>query len=205
LGGDAISAVGGVDILDERDLVACCSSLAGDDRGVGEEVFPDLRSVSIARTTEKTFLTYAEPLSTILSLNLLTVAHPVSVPSPERSRVVNTNSIETLDFKAGALQAADVEAERCRCIGTREDVLAHEETPNEILVLPSLSQASDLKEENSIIIKHVMTLSQETSQVSDTNVFSHLQAGNLVVGLSRDVAVVHAENSGLLLCDAGFA
>lgn len=32
----------GIEVLDEGDLVAGCGSLAGDDGGVGEEVFPDL-------------------------------------------------------------------------------------------------------------------------------------------------------------------
>ena len=42
LGGDSFDAVRGVDVLDERDLVACCAALAGDDGRVGEEVFPYL-------------------------------------------------------------------------------------------------------------------------------------------------------------------
>ena len=45
LGGDPFDAVRGVDVFDERDLVACCAALAGDDGRVGEEVFPYLRDV----------------------------------------------------------------------------------------------------------------------------------------------------------------
>lgn len=42
LGGDALDAVVGVEVLDENHLVASCGTLAGDDGGVGEEEFPDL-------------------------------------------------------------------------------------------------------------------------------------------------------------------
>lgn len=44
--GDAFDAVGGVDVLDHGDLVAACRPLAGDDGGIGEEVFPYLLKVS---------------------------------------------------------------------------------------------------------------------------------------------------------------
>jgi hypothetical protein len=39
---DAVDAVHGVEVLDTRDLEAGCAALARGDRGVGEEVFPDL-------------------------------------------------------------------------------------------------------------------------------------------------------------------
>jgi hypothetical protein len=40
---NAFNTVGRVDVLDEGDLVAGSGSLTGDDRGVGKEVFPDLK------------------------------------------------------------------------------------------------------------------------------------------------------------------
>lgn len=42
MGVDAVDAVGGVDILDQGDLVAGGSSLTRGDGGVGKEEFPDL-------------------------------------------------------------------------------------------------------------------------------------------------------------------
>lgn len=41
---DAVDTVGGVEVLDERDLEACSSALAGSDGRRGKEVFPDLSS-----------------------------------------------------------------------------------------------------------------------------------------------------------------
>lgn len=43
LGVDALDTVGGVDVLDEGELEAGGTALAGSDGGVGQEVFPDLR------------------------------------------------------------------------------------------------------------------------------------------------------------------
>jgi hypothetical protein len=39
---DTLDTVSRVDVLDQSDLIASCGSLAGDDRGVGEEEFPNL-------------------------------------------------------------------------------------------------------------------------------------------------------------------
>ena len=47
LRGNALDAVGGVEVLDEGDLVAGGGTLAGYDGGVGEEEFPDLDGVWI--------------------------------------------------------------------------------------------------------------------------------------------------------------
>ena len=83
--------------------------------------------------------TYSEPSVAILGNDLLLVAHPVSVPSPEGSGVVNTNGINVLDLKTSALKALDVEAQRGRGVRAREDVSVHEQTPVKILKLPRLS------------------------------------------------------------------
>lgn len=48
--------------------------------------------------------TYSEPSVAILGLDLGLVAHPVSVPSPEGCRVVDTNSIDSLNLESGALE-----------------------------------------------------------------------------------------------------
>lgn len=46
LGVDALDTVGGVDVLDEGELEAGGTALAGSDGGVGQEVFPDLRELA---------------------------------------------------------------------------------------------------------------------------------------------------------------
>lgn len=151
--------------------------------------------------------TYAEPSLAVLGLNLLTVAHPVAVPPPEGSRVVNTDGVNVLDLKASALKLVDNPAQRSGSVGTREDVLVHEQTPGEILVLPSLAETSVLEEEDTIVVKHVVDLSKEAGEVADTNVLRHLERGNLLVATlgNGNITVVHAENPALLLGNANLA
>ena len=83
-----------------------------DDGRVSKEVLPD-----------------PEPLLAILGLDLLAVAHPVSVPVPESSGVVNTMGIDGLDFETSAFELIDEPAERSGSVSTWEDVLVHEKTP----------------------------------------------------------------------------
>jgi hypothetical protein len=152
-------------------------------------------------------MTYLEPSAAVLGLNLVTVSEPVPVPSPQGSGVMDTDGVDGLDLKASALQVVDEESKRGRSISAWEDVSVHEETPHKILVLPRLAESSNLQEENSIIVKHVINLFQESLEVADTNVLSHLEAGDLVVLAlwNRDIAVVHAEDSALLLGDTSLA
>lgn len=151
--------------------------------------------------------TYAEPSLAVLGLGLFTVAHPVSVPSPESSRVVNADSVNLLDLEASGLELVDSPTKGSRSIGAREDVLVHEKTPVEVLVLPSLAETSILKEEDTIIIEHVVDLGEEAKEVTDTNVLGHLETGNLLVATSgnRDVTVIGADNLALLLGDTDLA
>lgn len=41
--------------------------------------------------------TYSEPALTVLGGNSLRVAKPVTVPSPDRSRVVNPDGVDTVE------------------------------------------------------------------------------------------------------------
>lgn len=174
LGLDALHSVGGVDVLDQDDLVAGGSALAGSNGGVGKEEFPDLSQLISTSHFIRVCTTYPEPSRAVLGLHLLAIAHPVSVPSPEGGRVVYTDSVNALDLEPRSLQLVDKEAKRGGCIGAGEDVFVHEETPDEILILPWLSQTRNLQKENSIVVKHVVNLSQEGSEVTDTNVLGHL-------------------------------
>lgn len=186
--GLVLDAVEAVDVLVENNLVASSATLASNDGGRGKEELPD-----------------AEPPLAILGNDLVLVGEPVPVPSPEGSRVVDTNGINTLNFPAGLLALVNVETERSGSVSAGEDVLVHEQTPDEILKLPRLAETSDLEEENTIIVEHIVALLHETLEVADADVLGHLQAGNLVISAlaSRDIAVIHAKNLALLLGNAG--
>lgn len=199
-----------VDVLDQSDLVTCRRALSGDDRAVCEEVLPDLkvkirqlwsRNLGVAK---KSIAAYPVPSHAVLANDLIPVADPVSVPSPQCSRVVHADGIEALDFEASTLELVDEEAEWSGSVSAREDVLVHEQTPDQILVLPRLTETSDLQKEDSIIVEHVVDLREESTKVANTNVLSHFETGNLLVATfrNRNVAVVHAENAALLLWDS---
>jgi hypothetical protein len=115
-----------------------------------------------------------------------------------------TDSINHLDLKSSTLEGVDDETEGSRGVGTGKDVFVHEETPGEVLKLPCLAETSNLEEEDTIVLQHLVDLAEEGTQVTDTDVLSHLEAGDLVVaaGGKGNVAVVHAEDVGLVLLNA---
>lgn len=133
-----------IDILDQRDLEASGTALAGDDGGIGEEVLPD-----------------TVPPDTILGLDLVLVGEPIAVPSPQSGRVVDADSIDALDLEAGAFKRVDNEAQGSRGIGAGEDIFVHEQTPLQILVLPEFAKAGDLQEECAVIVEHIVDLAEE--------------------------------------------
>jgi hypothetical protein len=97
-----------------------------------------------------------------------------------------------LDLKSCTLKLVDEETKRGRSISAGEDILVHEKTPNEILVLPAFSQSSDLKEEDSVIIQAChKPESEKGREVTNADVLSHFKTGDLVVaslqgtGISR--------------------
>lgn len=151
--------------------------------------------------------TYAEPALSVLGLDLVAVTHPVSVPTPESSRVVHTDGVNSLNLKAGTLKTVHDETKRSTGISTGEDVLVHEETPDEVLVLPRLAETSNLQEESTVIVEHVIHLRQERREVTDTDVLSHLETGDVLVATlnARSIAVVTAENATLALLDTSLA
>lgn len=61
-----------------------------------------------------------------------------------------------------------------------------------------------MKVESSIILEHIVDLAEERSEVPDTDVLGHLQAGNLVVLAlgDGDITVVHAQDARLRLLNA---
>lgn len=118
--------------------------------------------------------TYSEPLLSILGLYLLAVAEPVAVPAPDSSRVVDTDSINSLELESSALELVDNEAKGSASVGAREDVLVHEKTPEQVLVLPSFTDTSNLQEEHAIIVQQVVDLREEGREVTHTDVLRHL-------------------------------
>lgn len=128
--------------------------------------------------------------------------------------MLTSDSIDALNFETSALKFINEPTKRGRSISTREDIFVHEQPPDKVLLkpmsvilehprqekvylkLPRLSQTSDLQEEDSIILEHVVDLTQEGSKVSNTNVFGHFQASNLIIPSSGDrgIAVIHAQN-----------
>lgn len=120
---------------------------------------------------------------------------------------MNANGVNALDLKTGTLEFVDNEAKGSASVGTGEDVLVHEKTPDEILVLPRLAETSDLQEEDTVIIKHVVDLGQEAGEVAHTDVLSHLKTGDLLVasGDTGSITVVQAVNAALRVFDTGVA
>lgn len=122
---------------------------------------------------------------------------------------MHTNGINVLDLEACSLETADEEVKGCGGVGARKDVFVHEEAPSQIFVLPWLAKTGDLEEEDTVIIKHVINLIKEGTEVADANMLGHFEAGDFVVSTcwlrERNVAVVHAEDAGLRLGDTGLA
>lgn len=120
---------------------------------------------------------------------------------------MNANGVNVLDLETSSLELVDNPAKRSGSVSTGEDVLVHEKTPGEVLVLPSLSETSILKEEGTIVVEHVVDLVQEGGEVTDTDVLGHLKTGDSLVAAlgDRNVAVVHAQDLALLLRNSNLA
>lgn len=120
---------------------------------------------------------------------------------------MHTNGVNSLDFKASALEVVDNKTERSTGIGTGEDVFVHEKTPDQVLVLPGLAETSNLQEESTIVVEHVVNLRQESGEVADTDVLGHLETSDVLISTlnTRSVAVVTAHNAALVLFDTSLA
>jgi hypothetical protein len=117
---------------------------------------------------------------------------------------VDTNRVNAFDFEPGPLKPVNEPPKRGRSVSSREDVFVHEKSPNEVLILPASTKTGNLEEEDAVIIKHVVNLSQESVEVADTDMLSHLKTGYLVVATFRyrNVTIIHAKNLALLLGNA---
>lgn len=120
---------------------------------------------------------------------------------------MDANGVNGTDLETSLLELINVPAERSRGISTRENVFVHEETPDQVLVLPALTETGELEDSDTIIIEHVVDLLHETLEMTDTDVLGHLETGDLVVLAlgDGDITVVHAQNLALLLGNASGA
>lgn len=150
---------------------------------------------------------YPKPSLTIFHFDLLLVADPIAVPSPQRSRVMHPNRIHPFHLEPRPLQLIDKPPQRRARVRAGEDILVHEEPPDQVLVLPALAQPRDLQEEDAVVVEHVVDLPQERREVPHAHVLGHFQAGDLAVAARGygDVAVVHAQNPALAFFDPRFA
>lgn len=120
---------------------------------------------------------------------------------------MNTNSVNALNFESSSFQSVNDEAKGSASVSAREDVFVHEKTPDEILILPRLAQTSDLQEEDTIVVQHVIDLRKEGSEVTDTDVLGHLETGDLLVAAinPRSVTVVKAQDTALRILNTSIA
>lgn len=95
-----------------------------------------------------------------------------------------------MHLKASTLALGNVPGEGGGGVGTGEDVLVHEETPDEVLKLPVAAETGDLEVEDAIVLETVSDDLEEDLEVLDTDVLGHLKAGDLVPLFQGDVAVV---------------
>lgn len=183
----ALDAVSRVDILHTRNLVTRRAPLARDDGAVCEEELP-----------------YPVPPLAVLGADLGRVGEPVAVPAPDGRTVMYADGVDGLDLETSSLEFVDEPKQRRRGVGAGEDVLVHEETPDEVFILPRFSQAGNLEKEDAVVREHLRHLAEKGRKVADTDVLGHLETGDLVVdaaGRAGDVAIVHAENARLTLGD----
>lgn len=96
------------------------------------------------------------------------------------------------DFPASPFAKPDIIRKWRRCVCARENVFVHEQAPNQILILPGLSDACNLEMHDAVILQHIATLSKKVSNLENANMLGHLQASNLVVFGLGHVAIVHA-------------
>ncbi len=169
-----------VQVLVEDDLEDRGAALTRGDGRPGEEKLPD-----------------AEPPGAVLGDDLVLVAHPVLVPSPERARVVYTKDIKGLDFEAGSLDLVNDPSERAAGVGTGEDVFVHEETPDEIFVLPRGTETSDLKDESAIVVQEIVDLPHECAISPHSDVLNRAMSARVPLIVTRPTDLCHLERNDL--------
>lgn len=110
---------------------------------------------------------------------------------------MDAKDIDVLNLKAGRLNLFDDPPEGARRVGTREDILVHEEAPDEVLVLPGGAETGDLEDEDTVVVEEVIHLAEEGAVAADADVLGHLERHDLGVrgAATGDIAVVEAEDA----------
>lgn len=118
---------------------------------------------------------------------------------------MHANGVNGLNFKTSTFKPINDKAKRRTSIRTGENILVHEQAPDQILVLPRLAEPGNLQEENTVVVQHVADLGEEGGQVAHADVLGHLETGDLVVAAGHDggVTVVAADDAALGFLDAG--
>ena len=197
--------MGCVEVLDHDHLKAGGTALARGDGGPGQKKLPD-----------------TIPTLPILSLDGVGVAEPVAIPAPEGSRIVHSHRVDAvnevnmgslvsrlldspLDLPSGTLKAANVVGKRRGRIGAREYVLIQVQPPDEVLILPCFPQTRELDIHSTIILKHIIALTEECCKPTNADMLTHFQLGNLVEFPRRDVTIVHTQDVALAFGNASAA
>ena len=152
-------------------------ALLGDDHRPGEEEVPG-----------------AVPAVAVSAGDGLAVAHPVAVPGGQRQPIVMSHVLAAVDLEVGFLHRLEHGGCRQTRVRAGENVTVHEQAPDEVLGVHGLAQSRPLEKENSVVIQHPVNLIIEGLEVLDPHVLDHLDAGDLVVLLLGDVAIIHAED-----------
>jgi hypothetical protein len=126
---------------------------------------------------------------------------------------VNANGVNTLDLESSALKLIYDETDGGGSIGTREDILVHEQTPDQILKLPITPDPGHLQDEHAVIVHEGVDLAEELLVAAETDVLGHFERDDLGVGAGglgegglgggEEVAEVGAEDSGLVVWGVG--
>lgn len=122
---------------------------------------------------------------------------------------MHANSLNLLNLKPRILKFPHKPRQRRTRISPRENILVHEQPPDQIFILPGASETSDLQEEDPVVGEHRVHLVEERAEMTHADVFGHFETRYLVVpagaGGEWDVAIVHAQDLTLAFLDAGFS
>lgn len=172
----ALNPMERIQILMHRNLENGCAALAAGDNRIREEEHPD-----------------PVPPLAILGKDFFLVGDPILVPLVDGCRVVHAEDVNVFDLKASAFQLGrgvvslrekehnrktnlvDDPTKGAGGIGTGENVLVHEETPDEVLELPWGTDAGDLEDKNAIVIEEIIDLAEELGVAADTDVLQRRQ------------------------------
>src|SRR5260221_3678212 len=116
------------EILVQHDLEARGIALRSDDRRPREEKVPDAKpALAIGRQYRRL------------------VADPVIVPALDRDAVVNADVLDGMRLPPGLLHCGEHRGRRQARVGAWEDVLVHEQCPDEVLRAKAATEARPLK------------------------------------------------------------